>query len=173
MTFTAKKLTILVVPISNAVGHANACAGAIRTLLQRGHRVVMFITEPFAGMFTAQGFEERLYREATERAEERPGEVMARMLEESGLFSKLTAKERVEICLSLFTDKQTFAKAMQVNQQLATVIDEIQPDLFVVDDYKLLPAIHYSGKPWIQVISAMPLNELEHPNLPPPHFGKP
>lgn len=170
---SAKKLTILVVPVPNAVGHANACAGATRSLLERGHRVIMFIAQQLAGKFTAQGFEERLFNENgldTERGS--AGESMAKALKESGLFGKLDARERVDRCLSSFTDEASYDKVMRVDQQLVPVIQEIQPDLFVVDDFKLLPAIHYSGIPWIQVISAMPLYALEHPDLPPAFFGK-
>ena len=75
-----KQLTILVATV-NAVGHVNACTGALAPFLRRGHRVI-FIIEAYQRKLTQLGFEEIVYQMPKATEEKNPGELMANMLKQ-------------------------------------------------------------------------------------------
>lgn len=137
----------------------------------------MFVGESFAGQYAAQGFEERLYRDeakavAAVNPDESPGETIAKQLHKSGLFCKQTPLEKFLSALIQFKNEENYERLCNINKQLVDVIQQVGPDLFVVDDLHLLPAIHYSRVPWIRNNSIMPLWGQDHPCLPPPCLGE-
>src|SRR5690349_18204614 len=60
MKLTKRPLTILVTPV-DAVGHINACAGALNHMLKRGHRVIFVLEKACAGKVSPLSYEEFLY----------------------------------------------------------------------------------------------------------------
>ena len=57
------------------------------------------------------------------------------------------------------------------NAALKNAIAELKPDLVISDENGLMPAIHYSGVPWIRVFSVNPLFFVIDPELPPGGSG--
>ena len=57
-----------------------------------------------------------------------------------------------------------------VDERLAAIIDELQPDAIVEDNVCSFPAIPASGRPWVRIVSCNPL-EVKDPDLPPAFSG--
>ena len=62
--------------------------------------------------------------------------------------------------------------ARYVDDRLAEIIAELEPDAIVEDNVCAFPAIPASGRPWVRIMSCNPL-ELRDPGLPPPFSGLP
>ena len=166
---------ILVVPVL-AVGHVNACAGVSLPLLKRGHRVAFFLEKQFAGKISQLGFEEIVYEIDYEPEDtagtnnKTPGEQTAHFLLTKGVLGNKNRLSQIERLADIPWDSDS--KRIQIDRHLRNAIQTFKPDLFIVDNHKLQPAIFYSGKPWINVISIVPLlflNDIE--SLPPAWSG--
>src|SRR5689334_300273 len=62
--------------------------------------------------------------------------------------------------------------ARYVDDRLAEIFDELQPDAIVQDNVCAFPAVAASGRPWVRIVSCNPL-EVKDPELPPPFSGLP
>src|SRR5690349_3957237 len=62
--------------------------------------------------------------------------------------------------------------ARYVDDRLAEIFDELQPDAIVEDNVCAFPAVPASGRPWVRIVSCNPL-ELKDPALPPTFSGLP
>jgi MGT family glycosyltransferase len=62
--------------------------------------------------------------------------------------------------------------ARYVDERLAEIFGELEPDAIVEDNVCGFPAIPASGRPWVRIASCNPL-ELKDPELPPPYSGLP
>lgn len=166
-----KQLTILVAPVS-AVGHVNACIGTTLPLLRRGHRVVFFLDEPYRGKLLSKGFEEYIYtldiQNKAGKNVANPGKQIALDLLENKIFGPMSIEEQMKN-FKTFLLKTVYSESVitQSNRHLEKAIEEIKPDCFVVDNTYLLPAIYYSGKPWIHNMSFAPLFYTKHDDAPP------
>ena len=172
-----RQLTILVASIS-AVGHVNACVGATLPLLKRGHRVVFFIDEPFRGKLAAKGFEEYIYTLDTQKKngenDPNPAKQLAKDLLEKNIIGPRSIEEQLENMTKHFLESDDARSILfQTNELIKEAIDKIKPDCFYVDNMYLLPAIHYSGIPWVRSISPVPLYHIQNDEVPPGLFGKP
>ena len=157
---TEKKppLTILVVPV-NAVGHTNACAGATRSLLSRGHRVVFLLEEAFRSRLISLGFEEFIYTfpKQSETAASKPGDTLAKSLEEHQLVApNQTTLEKLEHWRRLLGSPDYRRGIVALNEGVKNALKAIKPDLIYYDGNWLAPAIYYSNLPYIKNISVVP-----------------
>jgi UDP:flavonoid glycosyltransferase YjiC (YdhE family) len=59
-----------------------------------------------------------------------------------------------------------------VDDRLAEIFGELEPDVIVQDNVVGFPAVLASGRPWVRIVSCNPL-ELKDPQLPPPFSGYP
>jgi MGT family glycosyltransferase len=57
-----------------------------------------------------------------------------------------------------------------VDERLAAIFDEVNPDVIVEDNVVSFPAISASGRPWVRIASCNPL-EMKDPELPPTFSG--
>jgi UDP:flavonoid glycosyltransferase YjiC (YdhE family) len=57
-----------------------------------------------------------------------------------------------------------------VDERLREIFDELQPDVIAEDNVVAFPAIDYSGKPWVRLLSCNPL-ELKDPAIAPVFSG--
>jgi MGT family glycosyltransferase len=161
--------TIVFFPES-AFGPTNNCVGIGEVLLERGHRVVFVLEESFAGTLEARGFEERLMRLAPppERPEE-PGQFWKDFIRETApVFRKSTFAQLSEFIAP--TWQALLDGSRYVDQRLAEILAEVEPDVIVEDNVCAFPAILASGRPWVRIVSCNPL-ELKDPELPPPFSG--
>jgi MGT family glycosyltransferase len=62
--------------------------------------------------------------------------------------------------------------ARYVDDRLAEIFAEVQPDVIVEDNVCAFPAVVASGRPWVRIVSCNPL-EVKDPALPPPFSGLP
>ncbi|OTF76947.1 hypothetical protein BLA29_007148, partial [Euroglyphus maynei] len=166
-----KSKRILVAPIKG-IGHVNACIGVTKGLLNRGHRVAFFLETPFSGKLKSYGFEEFLYepyKDEDENVEQfkNPGEQMANKLLETGILGKNDLRTQ----LTRLGNRSKIFQHERIkyeDEQLRLVIEKFQPDLFIIDNITLEPAIYYSNKPWIDVMSVVPLLYLQDIDTVPP-----
>ncbi|HWQ22905.1 MAG TPA: nucleotide disphospho-sugar-binding domain-containing protein [Gaiellaceae bacterium] len=163
--------TIVFFP-EGAYGPTNNCVGIGQILRERGHRVVFVIEESFAGSLEAQGFEERLMRLGPPpEVEEEPGQFWKDYIRDTApVFRKPTIEQLAEFIEP--TWRALCDGARYVDDRLREIFDELRPDAIVEDNVVCFPAIHYSGRPWVRIVSCNPL-ELKDPALPPVFSGYP
>jgi MGT family glycosyltransferase len=163
--------TIVFFPES-AFGPTNNCVGIGEVLTGRGHRVVFVVEESFAGTLEARGFEERLMRLAPppEQPEE-PGQFWKDFIRDTApVFRKSTFEQLEEFIAP--TWQALLDGSRYVDERLAEILAELEPDVVVEDNVCAFPALPASGRPWVRIVSCNPL-ELEDPGLPPPYSGLP
>jgi MGT family glycosyltransferase len=163
--------TIVFFP-EGAFGPTNNCVGIGEALRRRGHRIIFVVEESFAGTLEQKGFEERLMRLAPppEQPEE-PGQFWKDFIRETApVFRKPTFEQLSEFIAP--TWQALLDGARYVDDRLAEIFEELQPDAIVEDNVCAFPAIPASGRPWVRIVSCNPL-ELKDPELPPPYGGLP
>ncbi len=163
--------TIVFFP-EGAFGPTNNCVGIGEVLRDRGHRVVFVVEESFAGTLAGKGFEERLMRlgPPPEREEE-PGQFWKDFIRDTApVFRKTTFEQLTEFIAP--TWQALLDGARYVDERLAEIFAELEPDAIVEDNVCAFPAIPASGRPWVRIVSCNPL-ELKDPELPPPYSGLP
>jgi MGT family glycosyltransferase len=163
--------TIVFFP-EGAYGPTNNCVGIGQVLRERGHRVVFVIEESFAGNLEAQGFEERLMRLGpAPEVEEEPGQFWKDFIRETApVFRKPTIEQLSEFIEP--TWRALCDGSRYVDDRLREIFDEVRPDAIVEDNVLCFPAIHYSGRPWVRIVSCNPL-ELKDPAIAPLFSGYP
>jgi MGT family glycosyltransferase len=168
---SADAKTVVFFP-EGAFGPTNNCVGIGDVLVQRGHRVVFVIEESFAGTLEAKGFEERLMRLAPPpEQEEEPGQFWKDFIRETApVFRKSTFEQLEEFIVP--TWQVLLDGARYVDERLAEIFAELEPDAIVEDNVCAFPAILASGRPWVRIVSCNPL-ELKDPELPPVFGGLP
>jgi MGT family glycosyltransferase len=161
--------TIVFFP-EGAYGPTNNCVGIGQVLRERGHRVVFVIEESFAGSLEAQGFEERLMRLGPPpETEEEPGQFWKDFIRETApVFRKPTLDQLGEFIEPTF--RALCDGARYVDDRLAEIVAEVEPDVVVEDNVVCFPAILASGRPWARIVSCNPL-ERKDPALPPTFSG--
>jgi MGT family glycosyltransferase len=155
-----------------AFGPTNNCVGIGRLLLERGERVVFVVEESFAGTLEAQGFEEALMRlKPAPEVEEAPGQFWKDFVRETAPeFRKPTLEQLETFVLPVWQELADGAR--YVDERLAEIFGELEPDVIVQDNVVGFPAVLASGRPWVRIVSCNPL-ELKDPALPPVFSGYP
>ena len=155
-----------------AFGPTNNCVGIGNVLHQRGHRVVFVVEESFAGTLAARGFEERLVQLAPPpEAPQAPGQFWKDFVRDtSPIFRRPTIEALAGFVQPTF--QALCDGARYVDQRLAEVLDEVDPDVVIEDNVVSFPAILARRKPWVRIMSCNPL-ELPDPGLPPVFSGYP
>ena len=155
-----------------AYGPTNNCVGIGQVLRERGARVVFVIEESFGGTLEAHGFEEALMRlKAPGEAAEVPGQFWKDFVRETAPeFRKPTIEQLEGFILPVW--QELVDGARYVDERLAEIFTEVQPDVIVEDNVVAFPAVPAAGVPWVRIVSCNPL-ELKDPELPPPFSGYP
>jgi MGT family glycosyltransferase len=163
--------TIVFFP-EGAFGPTNNCVGIGDVLRRRGHRVVFISEESFAGTLEKKGFEERLIRLAPAPGEpEEPGRFWKDFIRDTApVFRKSTFEQLGEFIAP--TWQALVDGARYVDERLAEILVEVDPDVVVEDNVVGFPAIPASGRPWVRIVSCNPL-EVKDPELPPAFSGLP
>jgi len=163
--------TIVFFP-EGAYGPTNNCVGIGQVLQARGARVVFVVEESFAGTLEAQGFEEALMRlKPPAEAEEVPGQFWKDFVRDTApAFRKPTIEQLEGFVLPVW--RELVDGARYVDERLAEIFAEVQPDVIVEDNVIGFPAVLASGVPWTRIVSCNPL-ELKDPALPPTFSGYP
>jgi len=161
--------TVLFFP-EGAYGPTNNCVGIGDVLRRRGHRVVFVIEESFAGTLEEKGFEERLMRLTPPAdGEEDPGQFWKDYIRETApVFRRPTIEQLAGFIAPTF--EALVEGARYVDERLAAIVDEVDPDVIVEDNVVAFPAVPASGRPWVRIASCNP-TELKDPEVPPPFSG--
>jgi MGT family glycosyltransferase len=163
--------TIVFFPES-AYGPTNNCVGIGDVLRRRGHRVVFVLEESFEGTLEEKGFEERLMRlTPPPEVPEEPGQFWKDFIRETAPVLRKSTFEQLELFMRP-TWEALLDGARYVDERLAEILAEVEPDVIVEDNVCAFPAIPASGRPWVRIVSCNPL-ELRDPALPPPYSGLP
>ncbi len=163
--------TIVFFP-EGAFGPTNNCVGIGDVLRARGHRVVFVLEESFAGTLEEKGFEERLMRLGPPAdTPEEPGQFWKDFIRDTAPVFRQSTFEQLGSFIAP-TWQALLDGARYVNDRLAEIFDELEPDVIVEDNVCAFPAIHASGRPWVRIASCNPL-EVTDPALPPPFSGLP
>ncbi|KAH9405387.1 hypothetical protein TYRP_001237 [Tyrophagus putrescentiae] len=156
---TDRPLTILVTAF-NAVGHMNAVAGATRALMERGHRMVFLVEKAFSEQFHPLGFEEHIYSSKEEKSQQqqqqRSGEWLAEFLFEHKIIGPFSVEEKMVNLIEFFRGPEHLAEWTRYNEAVKEALELYKPDLVYYDYGALVPAIYYSGVPWIKNYSVAP-----------------
>lgn len=100
--------------------------------------------------------------------------VIAQSVKESGFLSASSPLEKMRKQMSsdenIFTEN-IFQAMATFDGQIETAIEQEKPDVFILDNFLVPPALqkHSSTLPWVLSVSAQPLCIFSHPKLPP--FG--
>lgn len=175
---TNKPLTILV-SATPGWGHINAAAGAVSGFFKCGdqpkHRLVYLVEESFAGKLAPLGFEELLYSASTVKdASEKKktaGEKMADDLLVSKMFGPESPEEKMRTMVAYLDGPLRLADMTVLNEALKRAIEAVKPDVIFYDGNACPPEIHYSGLPWVRVLSNAPLMYAQDESLPPGASG--
>ena len=145
-------------PALNSVGIAQACRAM-------GHRCV-FLTDPgFSGVFSNYGFEERIVN----LSEPMEPEEMARYWSDfiNGHIPNFNKSPYEQIdnyvkeCWEAIVDTSKWAE-----KELPAVLNDLRPDIILIDNVVLFPATKQFGVPWVRIISCSE-NEIPDPGIPP------
>jgi MGT family glycosyltransferase len=167
----ADRKTVVFFP-EGAFGPTNNCVGIGEVLRRRGHRVVFVVEESFAGTLEEKGFEERLMRLAPPpEVPEEPGQFWKDFIRDTAPVFRRSTFDQLEEFMAP-TWQALIDGAKYVDQRLAEIFGELEPDAIVEDNVCAFPAIPASGRPWVRIVSCNPL-ELKDPELPPPYTGLP
>ena len=151
----------------SAVGHVNATIGIAECLRDRGHRVVYVVDKSFAGKLKEYGFEEEILDDGSKENENmKPGEEGALMIKKTGILSAKGPLEQMKSMADNGIFEKTLEKKMQMEPQLKAVVDRVNPDIVIVDDFFGLPSLIHSNRPWVNLCSGNPLFYLPGDNLP-------
>jgi MGT family glycosyltransferase len=163
--------TVLFFP-EGAYGPTNNCVGIGDVLRRRGHRVVFVVEESFAGTLEEKGFEEQLMRLTPPAdADEDPGQFWKDYIRETApVFRRPTIEQLAGFIAPTF--EALIDGAKYVDERLAEIIGEVDPDVIVEDNVVAFPAVPASGRPWVRIASCNPA-ELKDPDVPPPFSGYP
>jgi MGT family glycosyltransferase len=153
-----------------AYGPTNNCVGIGQVLSARGARVVFVVEESFAGTLEAQGFEEAPMRlKPPAEAEEVPGQFWKDFVRETAPeFRKPTIEQLEGFVLPVW--QELIDGARYIDERLAEIFAETQPDVIVEDNVVGFPAVLAAGVPWVRIVSCNPL-ELKDAALPPTFSG--
>jgi MGT family glycosyltransferase len=162
---------VLFIPGAAAWGPYNALRGMAEVVRERGHQVVFAVDTSFHGVATEHGFDEVGY-EASPPVEGDPHACATMWADwvRSNVehFQGTTTEQLRTVIRPQWTE--LVKSAEYAHPRLQMIIDEVRPDVIVVDNVGADPAVQASGVPWVRSISANPL-ELTDPDLPPAFSG--
>ena len=167
-----KNLTVLVTA-TPGWGHINAVAGSLRQLLLRGHRIIFVIEEGFRGKLASLGYEEFIYK--TVKANEskgNAGDTYAADLLQNKVFGPETPWEKFVKGVKYVDGPERIRDTKEMDIGMKEAIETFKPDLICNDGNACLPSIHYSGIPWVRIISSAPLFYMMDDSIPPGASGK-
>lgn len=176
--------TFLFMPES-AYGPTNNCIGIGNELLARGHRVVFSSDASWEGKLSALGFEEELVSMDPPSEEAAPVEDAASPDEtaeeqDAGAFWKEYIQamspefrkptiEQIETVTKGIWEGGVAASQV-AEEQLSAVVERVQPDVIVQDNFVMFPALYTGEAPFVRIVSCNPA-EMPGERIPPVFSG--
>lgn len=154
----------------------NACIGLGQTLLKRGHEVIFVMNEALAGQFSKYGFGEIGLRKASasgEASQQNPVKMMAENILRSGRLSNMSSLEKFKRALSGRNILDTVCNTLiEFDAQIEQAITRERPDVIILAQFLVPPAIARAGVPWVYNYPLNPIGLYTSPKLPPFYSGK-
>jgi UDP:flavonoid glycosyltransferase YjiC (YdhE family) len=165
-------MTILFMPES-AYGPTNNCVGIGDLLRRRGHRVVFAAEASWRGRLEPLGFEEDLVDLTPPATDDVAGQDAGQFWKDfirdtAPEFRKPTIDQLGTWIRPVWEELTSGARYCQ--QQLARIVERVQPDVIVEDNVVGFPALMTAGVPFVRIVSCNPL-EIKEPGLPPAFSG--
>jgi UDP:flavonoid glycosyltransferase YjiC (YdhE family) len=145
-------------------GAALNCVGIARALAARGARPVFICHAGFSGVFADYGFQEYVLPAPAGAAEDSQGYWQAFIRRHLPHFD-LSPIDQIETYVAP-TWEAIVATAEQAEAPLEALLRRLSPDLVVLDNVVMFPAIARAGCPWVRVISCAE-TEVPDPEIPP------
>ncbi|TDV48650.1 nucleotide disphospho-sugar-binding domain-containing protein [Actinophytocola oryzae] len=162
---------VLFVPGAAAWGPYNALRAMAEVIRARNLQCVFAVDESFLGVAAGHGFGEVVYEASPPPVD--PAEsgtaFWAQWVRRNAVhFRGSTTEQLTTVIHPQWTE--LVGSARHAHPRLRQIIEEVRPELIVVDNVGADPSVQASGIPWVRSISANPL-ELADPDLPPPFSG--
>ncbi len=103
-------------------------------------------------------------------AKENPGEAIAALFQAAHIIGPYSPLEKLRSIMATFDQREQLADALVFDAAIKEATELYKPDLFYVDN-ELMPAVYYSGVPWVRSISIHPLFFYEGEEVLPPGGG--
>lgn len=169
--------TFLIIP-QEGHGHLNACQSVASQLAELGHRVIVAFEQAWRPV--AEKLDGRLafvfYVDPTRPPNLAPNEFWLDHMERSCNTFGLDPMEEMDMEKVEDPNQDPYASSLysmlNIDKAVGEVIAQVQPDVIVLDTYKIMPAVVNCGRPWVWLTSAGPLSCLGSPLLPPSGTGK-
>ena len=155
----------------DSTGHVNACIGIAEQLVAQGQQVTFVLETAWNGRLESNGFNVEYYTDPTRPPNLGPNEHWMRSMNlikdtlHCDALYKAGHQELKEFVEFLNNE-------LPSDDQIATIIEKIDPDIIIVDNYVTVPAVYKSGRKWIMMTSANPLIVISHEDTPPGASGK-
>lgn len=148
-----------------AYGPALNCVGIAQQLKAKGHNPVFICDRGFKGVFEKYGFAEYLIDMSGGMSDEEIAKFWVNFIAEKQPFFRLSPIEQLPTYV-IPVWEAIVDSAMLAEEGLKRHFNTIKPDLVVVDNVILFPAIKKAGCPWVRMISCSE-NEIPDPDIPP------
>lgn len=159
----------------DGVGHINASIGLAQALARRGHQVIFLVNEVHREKFIELGFGENLlYLNVSKVTEPNPVKLTAEQFKRNGLLSGASSFEKMK-CHNVGENNflhTLVEKLAHFDGQIAIAIEREHPDVIIVNQFLIPPAILRAHIPWIYQYPCNPLGLYRSDKLPPLNSGK-
>ena len=165
------KLNIMFIPVS-ATGHVNSAIGMAEVLKDAGHRITFVVTEEWKALIEKNGFETIIFKleMSSNRGESAPL-FLATLLKEKGVFGPGTTTLRKAINMTKWYEISDQIREYMDNL-LSNIVNQVSPDVIIMDQTRTIPSIEKCGIPWVLVCSCNPLWIIDDERTPPAGSGE-
>ena len=152
----------------------NSACSRFRFLTSKIFYFLDDLSPHFPGKLASLGYLEHVFSVSQEEkfneAKLNPGEMIAHVFQEAKVIGPYSPLEKLKNMFTLFDSPQFHADMLTFDGAVKEAIALYKPDLFYVDGMPM-PAVYYSGLPWVDSISPNPLFHYEGTDLPPGGLG--
>ena len=159
----SKSLNILLVP-APGTGHINSCVGIAEVLISSGHKCTFTVIESWRGKLTKFGINEiviKLMDEFPPNVD--PNKLFGEMMIRAGIFGPKTPFEKMSGSGQSYARK--LKNLIELNDILEELLKTFSPDVIILDQFYIPPAVILSGIPYVWSWSGNPqymLDEYDH-----------
>lgn len=162
---TARKSPVIAFFPEASFGAALNCIGIAQALAKLGATPVFITHGGFTGVFSDYGFEEHYVEPSSASTIEETGRYWEEFLARHLPHFNLTPQQQLTTYVAPVWDA-IVDTAVDLEEGLSHVLNQIAPDLIVLDNVIMFPAIARFGCPWVRIVSCAE-TEVRDANVPP------
>ena len=162
---TANRSPVIAFFPEASFGAALNCIGVAQALAKLGATPVFITHGGFTGVFSDYGFEEHYVEPVSASTSEETGRYWEDFLARHLPHFNLTPQQQLTTYVAPVWDA-IVDTAVDLEDGLTRVLTQIAPDLIVLDNVIMFPAIARHGCPWVRIVSCAE-TEVRDPNVPP------